>query len=97
MLLHSESWSLGGTWGSWDGRSGTVDAETPLEFTEFDRLLEVVCPNISFLGYKKLKSQCCQLDSRVDSDYYGGSSTNVRHVCNLQELFDSLNEMNLIS
>ena len=97
MEIKSGEWCLGGTWGSWDGKSGTVSAESPLEFDEFDRLLEEVCPSINFLGYKKLKSRCCTLVTKESGDYYGGSTTNSYHVCDVQKLYDSLVETGQIA
>lgn len=96
LEMKSSSWCLGGTWGSWDGSSGTVSAESPLEFHEFDRLLEVACPNIGFLAYKKLKRETCTLVTNEENDYYGGRTSNSQHICNIQKLFDLLNEMGLI-
>jgi predicted kinase len=96
LEIKSSSWCLGGTWGSWDGSSGTVSADSPIEFDEFDRLLEVACPNIGFLTYKKLKRECCTLVTREEGDYYGGSTTNSRHICDVQKLYDILVEMKIL-
>jgi hypothetical protein len=50
MKLKSDDWSLGGTWGDWRGESGTVEADTPLDFKKFDKVLEVICPSITFFA-----------------------------------------------
>lgn len=97
MQLTSESWSLGGTWCSWDDASGEVEAEDPLEFEVFDKILETVCPNLSFLSYGKLRDECCSIVKESEYDYYGGGTTNAHHVCDLQELYDSLKEMGFLS
>lgn len=96
MKIESSTWCLGGTWGGWDGSSGTVEATSPIEFDQFDKILELACPNIGFLAYKRLKAQCCTTPTEYDRDYYGGSTTNMRHVCDVQKLYDGLNEMGLI-
>jgi hypothetical protein len=97
MKLKSGTWSLGGTWGDCWGKTGTVEASEPLEFEEFDRILEAVCPSIAFLKYKKLMGECCIIEQNYESDYYGGGVTRAQHVCYLQKLYDCLKEMNLIS
>jgi hypothetical protein len=97
MKLKSDDWSLGGTWGDWRGESGTVEADTPLDFEKFDKVLEVICPSITFLKYKKLMSECCSIEQNYERDYYGGGVTRAQHVCDLQKLYDCLKEMNLIS
>ncbi len=97
MQLKSARWSLGGTWCSWDDRSGDVDAEEPLEFGEFDRLIKEVCPNISYLNCKTLKSECCTILTDGEGDYYGGWVTYNRHVCDLQKFFDCLKEMGFVN
>jgi predicted kinase len=96
LKFTSSEWYLEGTWGHWDGSSGTISPETPLEFDEFDLLLEIACPNISYLNYKKLKSNCCELVESDTSDYYGGSSSKMCHACDVQKLYDALVEMKMI-
>jgi len=95
--IKSGSWSLGGTWANCWGNSGTVEADAPLDnFEEFDELLSKICPDISFLNYKRLYSASVGVDTKGESDYYGGSTTYAYRKCNLQELYNKLLEMNLI-
>lgn len=96
MKLKSDSWSLGGTWCSWDDQSGIVKAEEPEDFTLFDKVLEVVCPNITFLKYKALVSSCCKVVHISQSDYYSGHTTEAHHECDVQVLYDSLQKMGFI-
>lgn len=97
MVLKSQDWSLGGTWGNCWGDSGTTEADAQPDFEEFDKVLEVVCPNITFLKYKKLMSECCEVKQNYERDYYGGGTTRAYHACDLKKLYDCLTEMNLIS
>ena len=96
MILKSKSWCNGGTWGSWDGSEGTVDAEPPIEFSEFDELLGKICPDISFLNYKNIKNKCVTLKTVDDNDYYGGSTSRSYHECDLNKLYDELKSRDLI-
>lgn len=96
MTLKSSNWSLGGTWGGWDGTSGSVSADTPLDFSFFDKVLEVICPEISFLKYKMLVGACCKIVQSRERDYYGGSTIEAHHECDVQDLYDALNEMGLL-
>lgn len=91
--LRSESWCGGGTWGNCWGNSGTVAAEPPVEFTELDDLLSKVCPNITFLQYKRLLAKCVETEESCEHDYYGGSTTNYQYVCDLKKLADFIEEL----
>ena len=53
-VMVSDQWRTGGTLCSYDGWETEVEPQRqPQTFTEFDDLLEKLCPNISFLTYKK--------------------------------------------
>lgn len=93
----SDTWSGGGTWGNCWGDSGSISPSEPEDFDEFDELLENVCPNISFLQYKKIKSDCVELDYYNDYDYYGGSETRNFYVCDVENLYNTLVDLNLIN
>lgn len=97
MKLRSDTWSLGGTWGDCWGNSGTTAADTPIVFEEFDLLLEAICPSITFLKYKKLVNECCSIEQNYQTDYYGGGITYAYHICDLQKLYDHMNDMIFIS
>lgn len=91
--LVSESWCGGGTWGNCWGGSGTVSGESPVEFKELDNLLEELCPDISFLQYKKLMTNCVKIDEWYEHDYYGGSTINYRYICDLEKLGEYLEKL----
>lgn len=94
--LCSDSWSGGGTWGDYCGNSGTIHAEEPCEFTQLDKLLEQVCPNITFLQYKKITNVCVEIQEDYYSDYYGGSQIKYYHTCDLEDLYNFLLDIDLI-
>ena len=56
-FLKSNKWTLGGkSWCYGSDRTYPVSAEEPLEFVEFDELLEDIAPTVTYLQYKKIKS-----------------------------------------
>ena len=95
-FLKSERWSNGGTWGNCWGDSGSISAESPKEFVEFDALLEKLCPNISFLQYKRVREACVTCESDYENDYYGGREEYSYWVCDLKQLHAALVERNLV-
>ena len=96
--LRSASWSLGGTYGTcYRDTLYNISPDSPKAFTEFDNLLEKICPNITFLQYKKLENECTQIVEYGESDYYGGREYRAYHKCNLHKLYDLLNEMGYIN
>jgi hypothetical protein len=86
---------LGGTWGSYTGDTGIIDAESPVDFIEFDYLLEKVCPQITFLQYKNIMNKCISIEEECDRDYYGGCSTRAYYKCNIPMLYNLLIERGL--
>lgn len=95
--LYSDSWCLGGTWGNCWGNSGTVSPGTPLtSFKEFDDLMERICPTLNFLQYKKLYNNTVSVEDYSEGDYYGGSVSYAKFVCDLKKLHEMLREMQLI-
>lgn len=94
--MYSESWSGGGTWGNCWGDEGDIGVEEGKEFNELDNLLEKICPNITFLQYKKIRSECVSMDEHYDHDYYGGRELILRWKCDVEKLYELLKEMNLM-
>lgn len=94
--MYSESWSAGGSWGDCWGNEGTISPDTPLEFRELDQLLEKICPNITFLQYKKIQSECVTNDEYSSYDYYGGHEYRHRWKCDMPKMYEMLKEMKLI-
>ncbi len=92
--FYSQSWSLGGMGHSWTGESYPISGSEPCDFDEFDNFLEQICPTITFLQYKKIYKNCVEIEEFDDSDYYS-RCTSVRHVCDLEKLYNMLTEMEL--
>ena len=93
--LESDSWSLGGEMWGWDGSKRAVSAEQPKEFDEFDNLLEKICPNITFLQYRKLYKNCVTMEERCNSDYYSRINEGY-YKCDLAKLWSMLEEMGIL-
>jgi hypothetical protein len=95
-VFESSSWSLGGTWCGYDGARGTVSPETPpTSFVEFDNLLENICPQITFIQYKKVYAQCVKVEEYSNHDYYGGTTHYAKFVCDLKELYKGLKSLGI--
>jgi len=94
--MYSESWSGGGTWGNCWGDTGEISGDDPNDFKEFDELLERLCPNITFLQYKKIYHECVDIETTYEHDYYGGSETIHRWRCDMEKLYKLLIEKNFI-
>lgn len=95
-VIKSKEWSNGGSWCDCWGNSGTVKSESPKDFTEFDDLLEEICPEITFLQYKKILQKCVTIITYDERDYYGGSISNSYHKCVIEDLKKTLKEMGLL-
>ena len=94
--VESEHWSLGGTWGSYTGASGDISPDKqPESFDEFDKLIEEICPNITFLNYKKVYSACVTVEEEEEHDYYGGCEHFAFYRCDIAKLKEKLRELNI--
>lgn len=95
--IRSNTWCSGGDWADCWGNHGSCETEDPVEFTELDNLLERICPNLTFLQYKKIERECVEVDTDFNSDYYGGCQQDSYYKCDLKKLYETLMEMGLIS
>lgn len=95
-IIRSKDWCNGGTWGDWRGNHGIVESEEKPEFTELDNILTELCPNITFLQYKKIMNDCVTIKTWTECDYYGGETENSYYECNVNDLMELLNQMNII-
>jgi hypothetical protein len=93
---YSESWSCGGTWGNCWGDKGDIQPDKQPEFTTLDKLLEYVCPNISYIQYKNIFKECVGIDEYKESDYYGGTEHKSRYKFDVKKCYEMLRERNLI-
>ena len=95
-IITSTSWCNGGTWCNCWGSTGEVCGEPAPEFEEFDNILTELCPNISFLQYKKIYRECVWTDTFDERDYYGGSTSHSIYKCDVKKLKNILNEMGIV-
>ena len=95
-ILRGESWIIGGKEWSYTGNEWAVGSQEPEEFDTFDKIMEAICPNISFLNYKKVRKECCKIEEYYEHDYYSSYEKN-RWICDLDKLVSILDELELIS
>jgi hypothetical protein len=97
-----EEWCSGGVSGGscWD--DGKDDPHYPMEgqpepeFTSIDGLISFLCPDISFMNYKKIMAKVVKTESYSQNEYYGNSTNYTYKYAILKDLFDILNNMKLI-
>lgn len=96
--LRSDRWCNGGSYGScWSNSLSPVSPDDPLEFDALDELLEKIAPNITFLHYKKIRSECVKTEETHERDYYGGGCSYLNWVCDLEKLYKLLEQQGYIS
>lgn len=96
--MRSNRWCTGGACGNcWDESMSPVSADDPENFTTLDNLLEEICPNISFLHYKKITKECVETEHTYEADYYGGGCHYNNWVCDLKKLYELLDELGYIT
>ena len=88
-----DSWCTGGTWQDCWGGGGNVGADSPPDgMSVLDELLEKISPNITFLQYRNLQSQCVYTEEYSDGDYYGGTTYHNQYVLDVKKLYEYLVE-----
>ena len=80
--------SGGNCWG--DKPSYRVDADDVPELTMLDELFEEMCPEMTFLAYKRVMQDLIEQDSRTDREYYGNYTTYSIQRVNYRRLYDRL-------
>jgi hypothetical protein len=95
-ILRGESWTVSGREWSYTGDEWSVGGQESKDFDTFDNMMSALCPNISFLNYKKVRKECCEIEEYSDNDYYSSYTKN-RWICDLDKLTSIIDEMNLIS
>ena len=95
-ILRGESWTVSGREWSYTGAEWSVGGQEPEDFNTFDNMMAALCPNISFLNYKKVRKECCEVEEYNDNDYYSSYTKN-RWICDLDKLASIIDEMGLIS
>lgn len=96
LKMKSASWCLGGSYQNCWGTGGSVSSEDqPTSYEDFDLLLEKICPNITFLQYKKLYNSCIEIETYNEHDYYGGSTEHAYFECDIEKLYNGLKQIGL--
>lgn len=96
----SKEWLIGGIGGGscWDDGSSNPhyarQADEEPEDESLDLILEVLCPKISFLQYKKLTKENLFIETeKYYNEYYGNHSEYRIKTLNLEVLFNTLKEI----
>lgn len=96
----TNAWSTGGMSGGscWnDNPPHHYSNDEPIpQWTTLDNLLEKFCPNITFLKYKSLMT-LVKTESWTDYEYYGNSTDYTMMVLTLPDLWQFLNDNNLLT
>lgn len=96
--VSGEDWCTGGTWADCWGNNGNVGPDdVPEGMSVLDKLLEEVVPNISFLQYKRIMSECVYIHDFSEDDYYGGTTYHKQYKLNVASLYAYLVDNNLIN
>lgn len=94
----SVDWTIGGItggdcWGSDADIPRTADPEP--EFEDLDKILAEVCPNISFLQYKRLCQAVIKTKEETENCYYGNYYEKRIKSFSIAELEEYLKDNNL--
>lgn len=94
----SVDWTIGGVtggdcWGSDADIPRTADPEP--EFEDLDKILAEVCPNISFLQYKRLCQAIIKTKDWTEAGYYGNYYEKRIKSFSIAELEEYLKDNNL--
>ena len=93
-------WTSGGSSGAscWGTESYSITPDPPEELKSLDFVLGEVCPDITFLEYRQLRSKLLKRDTCSDtSDYYGNYTVYAYELVDLKELYDYLLEKEFIN
>jgi hypothetical protein len=99
----AQHWTAGGAsggncWNDAEPESEPVSPDAPpSSFTDFDSALELICPSLTFLQYKRLEAKVVQSDSVTHYEYYGNYEIYAYRIVMLKKLFEELVAMGLIS
>ena len=94
--MRSDKWCTGGAYGScWGDKLSPVTPDEQPDFDELDELLADICPQVTFLQYKKIMRDCVDFEESHESDYYGGGCIYKRYVCDMEKLYRCLETIGL--
>lgn len=90
----------GSCWDDGERNLYSMEGEPEPTFSALDTILDQLCPNITYLQYRKLindtSPSLVEYDSYTQNEYYGNSTTYGYKKVVLRRLWDRLNELGLI-
>ena len=94
-------WVTGGMRGGscWGGEPRPMEdweKDNEPEFEALDKVLETVCPNITFMQYKRICQSVIEEDFQYYPDYYGNSTDYGIKKVNIAKLYKELESRNLL-
>ncbi len=93
-------WDAGGVSGGscWDSSDpqSYVGETAPRLFPDFDKILMLIVPNISFLQYQTIQNEVLKEGEETEYAYYGNSTTYGYRLVILEDLYNKLVEMEII-
>jgi hypothetical protein len=91
-------WTVGGVTGGscWGTEHIPRNAEPEPEFKDLDKILEQLCPDISFLQYKRLCREVIEIGEDTRNDYYGNYRDEAYKKVSLCRLWRVLSEQDLV-
>lgn len=103
--ISSSPWATGGVTGGscWDAGTGETPtvylsrkSEPEEDFTNLDKVLELICPNISFLTYKNICDRVVKRKDWTLNEYYGNHTNYAEKYVYLEDLYNELKSLNLL-
>jgi hypothetical protein len=84
----------GSCWGGENVRSRSGELEP--NFDGLDRILEEICPNITFLQYKRICQDIVKEDDYTQNEYYGNCTEYKIKYFSAEDLFKTLKDCDII-
>ncbi len=91
-------WTIGGTSGGncWGDEAHPFHTDDPEPELDLDKLFEVICPNMTFLQYRKVIASVLKRSTETYEEYYGNSTVNGAKEVNFSELYNALVKFGVI-
>lgn len=95
-IIESDRWCLGGISCDCYGDECYIHEEPQKEFTTLKEILYKAFPNLNEDEYIKIRNKSSKIITYDESDYYGGSVTYSCWNCKINDLKETLEELNYI-
>lgn len=86
---HTGGYSGGNCWNNDEPTYCSSDIENK-ELNILDKILEMICPKMGFIQYRKLSNDLLKIDSRTESEYYGNTNDYSYKWVDVEDLFNYL-------